>query len=229
MPQEPANESLIPPQSIPVEARDFSQRMHGMLDGQPKDNATVEKAFEGLDSVFDLIAARLYHIASMLVGEGEESIRLVEMAVAATEISACQDAEVARASSRRALCTAAIGILERRVPGCLAAPQGLEQASTCIEEDDLAAAGVSSDELEKMIAGPDKDRVRNWLASLPTVQRVVFVQRAVAGFTSAETATMLGENGGPLAAGWTADAVREIFRQALCSLASQLIHSTTAR
>jgi len=37
---------------------------------------------------------------------------------------------------------------------------------------------------------------------------------------------MLAEHGGKGAEGWNADAVREFFRQGLCSLASQLIHAT---
>jgi DNA-directed RNA polymerase specialized sigma24 family protein len=80
-----------------------------------------------------------------------------------------------------------------------------------------------------MMAGPDRDRVRTWLASLQIEQRVIFVLRAVAGFTSSETAELLAANGEPRTAGWTADLVRELFRQALCSLASQLIHAATAR
>jgi hypothetical protein len=71
--------------------------------------------------------------------------------------------------------------------------------------------------------------VRKWLASLPTAMRSVFVLRAVAGFTAAESAALLVAHGGPLAAGWTAEAVREIFRQGLCSLASQLIHASGVR
>jgi len=55
---------------------------------------------------------------------------------------------------------------------------------------------------------------------------VIFVLRAVAGFSANDTATMLAEHGGKGAEGWNADAVREFFRQGLCSLASQLIHAT---
>jgi hypothetical protein len=106
---------------------------------------------------------------------------------------------------------------------------GLQAVATCIEDDDLDAVGVSSEELERMIAGPDRDRMRNWLASLPTELRTIFALRAVAGLTAAETAGMLAEHGGSKAAGWTPDAVRELFRQALCSLTSQLIQATTAR
>ena len=87
------------------------------------------------------------------------------------------------------------------------------------------------EELESMMAGPERERVRTWLESLPTAQRVIFVLRAVAGFRSDEAAALLAESGGASttgrgAAGWSAEAVREMFRQALCSLASQLIHAT---
>jgi hypothetical protein len=222
-------DSLIPAKAIPAGAEAFSKQVHGLLDGRPKDEATVAKALEGMDEMLEVIAAGLYNLASMLVGEGEDSIRLVETAVARAEISACDDATQARQSSRRALCAAAVEILEGRDPGSLASPEGVEPIATCIDDDDLSGAGISTEELESMLAGPNRDSVRNWLTSLPTELRVVFVLRAVAGFTADDTASILASHGGPSAAGWTGDAVRLIFRQALCSLASQLIHSTVGR
>ena len=222
-----SNASLIPPQPMPEGAQDFSKRVQGLLDGQQKDDATVAQALEGMDAMLDAIAAGLYSMASMLVGEGEEGVRLVETAVARADVSACGDAAQARKSSRRALVSAAIETLERREPGCLAAPEGVQPAGSCIEDDDLDAAGVSRDELERVIAGPDRDRVRAWLANLPADVRTVFVLRAVAGFSAAETAGLLAERGGPKAAGWSAEAVRAVFQQGLCSLASQLIQATT--
>ncbi len=221
--------SLIPPQPIPAGAAEFSRQVRGLLDGEPKDEATVNKAFEGMDDLFELIAAGLYSLASMLVGEGEESVQLVEAAVANAEVSICQDPQEARQSSRRALATAALELLAQRNAASLAAPEGLEPASTCIDDDDLASAGISSEELHQMIAGPDRDRVRNWLAGLTTPLRTVFVLRAVAGFTASETAELLKAHGGPHAAAWSPEAVREIFRQGLCSLASQLIHASAER
>jgi hypothetical protein len=56
--------------------------------------------------------------------------------------------------------------------------------------------------------------------------RAVFVLRAVAGLTAAETAALLGEHGGPQAAAWSPELTREVFRQGLCSLTSQLIHAS---
>ena len=76
-----------------------------------------------------------------------------------------------------------------------------------------------------MLAGPDRDRARNWLAGLPTLTRTIFVLRAVAGFSAAESAGLLAAHGGPQAAEWTAEAVREFCRQGLCSLASQLLQA----
>jgi hypothetical protein len=220
------HDSLIPAAPMPEHAQEFTDRVHGLLDGQPKDEATVTQALSGLDDMFDLIAAGMYSMASMLVGEGEESIRLVETAVANAELLPGHDPAQSRKSSRTALCTAAIEVLAARDASSLAAPEGLEHVVTCIDDDELDAAGVSSEELERMIAGPDRDRVRNWLESLPVVLRTIFVLRAVAGMTPAETAHLLERHGGPHAAGWTAESVRELFRQGLCSLASQVLQAS---
>jgi hypothetical protein len=221
-------DSLIPAQPVPRGAREFSERVHGLLDGQQKDEATVAKAFDGLDEIFDLIAAGMYSIASMLVGEGEDSIRLVETAFENADVSAADDALEARKNSRRALCAAALDLLTCRDGASLAAPQGLEHAVTCIDDDELDMAGVSGEELGRMIAGPDRDRVRNWLEGLPTAMRAIFVIRAVAGLSAAETAELLRAHGGLQAASWSEDAVRELFRQGLCSLAGQVLHAANS-
>lgn len=221
--------SLISPQPLPCGASAFAGRFLGLLDGQPKDEATVKEAFAGFDEMFDLIAAGLYSMASMLVGEGEDSVRLVETAIATADVSARDDAAQARKSSRLALCKAALEVLDRRDPGSLATPRGLQPTSTCIQDDDLDTGDVSSTELAKLISGPEKDRVRKWLSGLRPAFRVVFVLRAVAGFTSSEAAELLAAHGGAEASGWTAMDVREVFRQALCSLASQVIHAANAR
>ena len=216
----------IPPQPIPEGAKDFSDRVRGLLDGKSKDEATVARALEGMDAMLDSIAAGLYSLASMLVGEGEDSVRLVETAVATTEISACEDPVEGRKSSRRALARAALQMIAQRNPGGLAAPEGVAPAGGCIDDDDLDAAGVSPVELERMMSGRDRDRVRNWLENLPVNLRTVFALRAVAGFSAPETAELLAEHGGPKAAAWNAEGVRAVFRQGLCSIASQLIQAS---
>jgi Sigma-70, region 4 len=226
--QNASQENLTSAQQVPEGAQAFSKTMHGMLDGRPTDEATVQGASVVVGEMFEVTAAGLYTLASMLIGEGEDSIKLVERAIETADLTSADGAVHGRKSGRLALGEAAIQILERRHPGSLDAPEALEHAHTCIDENDLDAANVSGEEFSQMLGGPDRDRVRIWLASLPTPQRVIFVMRAVAGFSSAETATVLATNGGSRGAGWTAEAVREIFRQALCSLASQLLHDATA-
>jgi hypothetical protein len=231
MPEEAVSphSSLIPPQPMAAGAQEFASRVHSLLDGHPKDTATVDRALEGMDAIFDLIAAGLYNLASMLVGEGEDGIRLVETAIANAEISSCNTAEQTRRASRLALCRAALELIASRDPCSLAAPAEVPAPQACIEDDELDAVGVSAAELERLFAGPDRDRARNWLAELSTALRTVFALRAVAGFSAQETASLLAAHGGPAAAGWTPESVREVFRQGLCSLASQLLHASTAR
>lgn len=182
-----------------------------------------------LDLTIDRFAAGLYSLASMILGEGEDSARCVENAIAAIEISENDDQLETRQTCRRALAVAAIETLARRDADSLASPEDLAPAVTCIEDDDLDAASEYGQELERMIAGPDRDRVRQWLESLPARLRTVFVLRAVAGFSAVQTAALLAAHGGRQAAGWTAEPVRELFRQGLCSLASQLLQETAVR
>jgi len=166
----------------------------------------------------------------MLLGEGEESIRLIEQVVATVDLPACHDHVEARHDSRLALGAQAIALLAERNPSALAAPAEEESGPvSCIEDDDLSAAGVTPDELEQMISGPEGHRLRDWLEGLAISLRTVFVLRAVAGLSSGEVAGLLAGHGGARAQDWTPDAVRSTFRQALCSLASQLIHATATR
>lgn len=186
-------------------------------------NDTANASPHPAENAIDRVAAGLYTLASMLIGEGEDAIRLVEAAVAHAEVSAGASPESA---VRRTLAAAALEALTRRDPASLAAPEGLAHATTCIEDDDLDAAGMSRNEIDAMFAGEDRDRIREWLESLPAPMRVIFVLRAVGGFSAVETAALLAAHAGPQAAGWSPEAVRELFRQALCSLASQMLKSS---
>ena len=218
----PEKIELIPTEPLPECAEAFSDRVHGMMDGKPKDDCTVHRTFAGFEEMFDRIAAGMYSLASMLVGEGEDSVRLVETSIATVPIQPGESAVNARQNNRRVMAGAAIRLLEERTPGCLKAQVDAPPPGGCIGDDELDAAGVSRDELDRMLSGPDRERVRTWLDGLSTPTRVVFVLRAVAGFTSTDVAALLTEQG---LAGWTSESVREQFRQGLCSLASQLIHA----
>jgi len=229
MVNESTSSSLIPQPPVPDEAWDFAERVHRLMDGRVKDEATVARALEGMDAMFNHMAAKLYTLASMLVGEGEESVALVETAIANVDAASCKDPLEGGKNCRLALSTSAIEHLARREPGSLAVPASTAGVSTCIEDDDLDAAGEAGDHFERMIAGQGRDRVRNWLAALPADLRTVFALRAVAGFSSDETAALLAVHGGQGAQAWTPPAVRETFRQGLCSLATQLLHSTVGQ
>jgi hypothetical protein len=232
MPSNPISldRSFIPQEPLHPEGAAFFEQVTEMLDGQPHDPASVESALSDWDGLLEKVAGELYRISSMLLGEGEESIRLIEQVVATVDLPACHDQVEARHNSRLALAAQAIALLAGRDASALAAPTGEDSGPvSCIEDDDLSAAGVTPDELELMITGPERHRLRDWLEGLSVSLRAVFVLRAVAGLSSAEVAGLLAEHGGPNAQEWTPDEVRSSFRQALCSLASQLIHATATR
>jgi len=194
---------------------------------EPDAEQAVQRA--QMNAVLDKIAAELYNLASMLVGESEECVKLVEAAIDKAEISACQNPRAARKSIGRALCKGGVALLASRDAESLKAPDMAAYPATCIEDDDLESAGISLQQLEQMFYGPDRERVRNWLAELPQAAHAVFVMRAVASLTQAETAGILAEFGGPKAAGWKPESVREVFREGLCSLASQLLHASAGK
>jgi hypothetical protein len=181
------------------------------------------------DDAADRILAGLYNMAAMLVGDGEDGAMLVETAVASSDVQSCQDEARIQYNSGRALCRAAIALIAERDPASLAAPVDVKPLTTCIHRDELEAAGITRAELESIITGPDRERVRKWLESLSIPVRTIFVLHAVAGYTAAESAFALSTYGGPQAAGWNPNAVGELFRLGLCSLASQLLHSSTSR
>ena len=177
------------------------------------------------DNQLETMAAELYRIGSMLLGEGEETIGLVERAVTTADISSRDETE-ARKSGVMTLAAGAIEALVSHDAQALVAPEGDSGPASCIDDDDLSAAGVTHAELELMLSGPDRGRLRGWLEGLSAPLRVIFVLHAVAGLSSVDVAVLLADHGGSAAETWTPDAVRGSFRQALCSLASQLLHSS---
>jgi hypothetical protein len=221
--------TFLPAQAAHPQAPAFFAQVTEMLDGQPKDPAAVEAALTGWDGLLEQAAADLYRIASMLLGEGEETIALLEKTVATQDIAACSDHVDARHNGRVTLGAWAIELLAARDPESLAAPADESGPASCIEDDDLSAAGVTSAELEQMLSGPDRHRLRAWLEGLSVPLRVIFVLRAVAGLSTMDVAVLLAEHGGPAAETWTPDNVRSGFRQALCSLASQMLHASSAK
>ena len=188
----------IPPHDSLIPLQPGSCRSRGLLHagawaaGRPAQGRGHRRQGSGrAGRLFDRIAAKLYRMASMLVGEGEESVRLVETAVANAEVSVCQDPTWrARAAGGRWR-AAALELLASATPAAWPRPRGWSRPQPASTTTTWPRPASRPKSWKSMIAGPERDRVREWLDSLPTWMRAVFVLRAVAGFTAAETATLL--------------------------------------
>ncbi|TCK74293.1 hypothetical protein [Acidipila rosea] len=176
-------------------------------------------------------AVELFQVAAMLLGDENEAVGLVEQTVSSAEIDPCLDPDAARTIATGKLVDAAISLLQTSDPSGFraASASGAATIDSCIESDDIAAAGLTPDELENLISGNGRSRLRAWLRELPVAQRAVFVQRAVLGESNAAVAARLSKNSGAEGQPWTAEATGNTFRQALCSLANSLVHSNEAQ
>lgn len=171
-------------------------------------------------------ALELFQIGALLLGNEDEAITLVEETVAAVQADPCCDAAAAHDEARDRLIHSGLERMHSMDPAAFAAA-GAEQAqSSCIEDDEATAAGISSDRMAELTHGSGRLELRAWLAQLPLALRAVFVLRAVVGLDSAATAENLRQLGD---SGWTADSTSQVFRQALCSLANSMVHSHAAR
>jgi len=169
----------------------------------------------------------LFHLASLLMGDQLEAVALVEATLASIEIDPCLDPAAARNLARQRLLTIGLGRLRAVDPASFA---GLPAAGNpvCVEDEDLSASGVSQAQLTGWLASAGRQDLRDWLAALPGAQRAIFVQRAVLGQGNVAVAEALNAAGAVSAEGpaaWSATAVGEMYRLALCSLANSLAHS----
>jgi DNA-directed RNA polymerase specialized sigma24 family protein len=171
-------------------------------------------------------ADELFQIAALLMGSGGAGLALVEETLASLEIDPCQDPETARQFARRQVLVQGARQLRTLDPAGFHAPQAsTASGSGCVQDDDLTAAGISHAQLNRWLAGGGREDVRKWLAALPPVQRLIFVDRAVLGEGNAETALVLDGEQGSDGTHWTPDAVGDVYRQVLCSLANSLAHA----
>jgi hypothetical protein len=189
------------------------------------ENATIDNDCSGAGLLKAQDAAlELFQLAALMLGSESDALSLVEQTVSQAEIDPCAQAEVAAGQVRRQLIGAAVARMKQANPQAfLAPPTSDAQHVTCIEGDDLSAAGITRAELAEMVSGAGRDEMRAWLEQLPLAQRAIFIQRAVLGWDNGETAATLGET-----SGWQPQQVSEVFRQALCSLATSLVHSAAA-
>ncbi len=201
-------------------------------DSPQKDASVAEAELVGWEGWLETIASDLYRLASMVLGEGEAAVHLVEEVVTELDLSSCGDHAEARRQARLLLAAKAIDLLAARDAAALAAVAAEDGPVSCIEDEDLSSAGLTREELEQMLDGPERPRLRGWLEGLATSLRVIFALRAVAGLSSAVVAGLLNDHGildANAELYWTPVAVSGTFRQGLCSLASQLLHASAEK
>ncbi|MBV8114224.1 MAG: hypothetical protein JO300_05750 [Silvibacterium sp.] len=181
----------------------------------------VEKAQE--------TAAELYQLAALMLGDEGEAASLVESTVADVDVDPCEAEEAAVDTARHHLVEAAVARMSLADPEAFVVPAQAGSPATCIEDDDLAAAGFSAEQIAGLLNGPENGKqLRDWLDQLPAAQRAIFVQRAVLGWNNDATAASL-TNGSGATRMWSSAQVADTFRQALCSLANSLVHAEAQR
>jgi hypothetical protein len=167
-------------------------------------------------------AAELYQLAALMLGSENDALSLVEKTVAEVEIDPCDESDSAVDQARHQLVKDAVAMMSQAKPEDFVAPAASDSAAvTCLDDDDFSAAGVLPAAISELIGGEGRQQLRVWLDKLPLAQRAIFVQRAILGWNNSQTAESLPKNGG-----WSASQVSDLFRQALCSLTSSLVHST---
>lgn len=168
-------------------------------------------------------ALELFQLAALMVGEEEEALKLVEESVSAAEMDPCADAPAAGEVARTQLAQRALAWMKLRDPASFDVAGDFPQSASCVDTDDVEAAGLSGERLANLLGSAKRQELRAWLEQLPLAQRAIFVQRAVMGRDSRATADAMREAAG--SEGWNSDSVSQTFRAALCSLANRLAHS----
>jgi len=179
----------------------------------------------GLTRVHDA-AAELYQLAALMLGDETGAADLVESVLTKTNIDPCADAETSVNAARVNLVETAVARLSQADSEAFNAPAPSAGPSGCIDDDDLAAAGISADRLAEMVHGSERRALRDWLNKLPVAQRTVFVERAILGWDNAKAAATLSRAASRT---WHPGQVSNLFRQALCSLATSLVHAAAVQ
>ncbi len=173
-------------------------------------------------------AVQLFQIAALMLGDEQQAVSLVEETVAKVETDPCAEATVAYAEARSLLVRTAMQRMAGLYPEAFAVPTAEESDAACLETDDLGATGLTGEQFGALFSGAGRAGMREWLDRLAPALRAVFVLRAVAGQDGEQTAESLRQSGARGAQAWRRDQVGTAYRQALCSLATCLMSSSTA-
>lgn len=173
----------------------------------------------------DRAALELFQIAALVLGDESQAVTAVEAGLRESEIDPCDDPEGSRRIVRERVMAEAIRLASAGKEAMFQAPEVSSEVVSCLEEDELSGVGISPSQLNDLVQGAGKERMRHWLEQLPIASRVIFVLRAVSGISGVQTAALLCANAGPSACGWSSESVSAAFRQTLCSLTSLLVQS----
>jgi hypothetical protein len=173
------------------------------------------------NAIVESTARELYQTAALFLGDENEAIQLVEQTVASVEMDPCSEGEVAREVASSDLIRRALARVAALQPSQMH-PSAANDLGGCVETDDLSAAGITRPQLDDLLSGSGRIRMREWLEGLGPAERSVFVLRAVIGRTGVDSAELLQQTTGDA---WTEAHVGGAYRAALCSLASSLVHS----
>jgi len=169
-------------------------------------------------------AVEMYRLAALLLGDEVEAMNLIENTVAAVDIDPCADPCAAKGLVRERVLDGALALMHRHDPAAFDRPPAADPAGSCLEDE--ATLPLSGREVADLMANAARGPLRDWFSRLTQAQRAVFVQRALLGSSNADTARAINRHARPSA--WTPESVSTLFRQALCSLASSLVHAAPA-
>ena len=165
----------------------------------------------------------LFQTAALILADQAEAIAAFEQAVAASDVDPCADPASAYMHTREVLTQMAVARAVAMNPAAFE-PEALTPANdVCLDTDDWAATGLTAPQLSEVVSGSGRTRLRDWLEHLRPAARVIFVLRAILGKDSATVAATL--RGAEVKPGWTSEQVGQVFRGALCSLASSLVQA----
>lgn len=172
-------------------------------------------------------ATELYQLAALMMGDELKAADLAETAIAQTKIDPCAQPHASMEAARVNLVEMGVTRLNETDPMAFEVPAlSISHAGGCIEDDDLSSAGISADQLKSILNGGGRHSFRDWLEKLSIAQRAIFVERAVLGWDNAAAAVSLTKTTG---CKWQPAQVSELFRQALCSLATSLVHAAAVQ
>lgn len=169
----------------------------------------------------EVAAREMFQTAALIMGSEADALEVVEQSIASVEVDPCADGAAARALHSRSVVEMALRHLARTQSAAMH-PAAAADLGGCVETDELSAAGITRAQLDDLLTGSSRQRMRQWLEGLQPVERVVFVLRAILGHTGAEVGTLLATATGE---SWSEGNVGGAYRSALCSLASSLVHA----